>query len=454
MKWVKTISREYGVQYTEVSLRCLTDECAELVPVPIYGQVYIPDNKNEVCFFHEEDWNGLVKSLEKEYSSLSKLKKYESLFIKLGTEYLETSKKITAGDLTALENSELAELYEEYYKAQLPYCTLIWTSFIINNLVSKKASDSLSKYLKNTSNEAELYKIALSPSGKAAVLKLQEEAAEGTDKTALYEKYKWMSCLDVHNAPWTKEEFEDYLKNLKPPEKHSMTYGELVSKLAISDEDRELIDIAKGFAYIKDIKDDFRRQGVFHARKLFGEIGKRMGIVPANMSYVLKNEVLDFLRKEENVDEDTVLARKNGFTICYDDKKEIKCAHEEKAVSLIKEFGIVLDEGKSGEIIGTIASKGSAKGRVVIVRGVADLKEVEKDDILVAVTTHPDYVTAMQKAAAIVTDEGGIACHAAIVSREFGIPCIVGTKIATKAFKTGDFVEVDANHGFVRKTSE
>ena len=64
--------------------------------------------------------------------------------------------------------------------------------------------------------------------------------------------------------------------------------------------------------------------------------------------------------------------------------------------------------------------------------------------------TSPDYMVAVKKAAAIVTDEGGVTCHAAIVSRELKIPCIVGTKNATKALKTGDLVEVDADNGVVR----
>lgn len=65
--------------------------------------------------------------------------------------------------------------------------------------------------------------------------------------------------------------------------------------------------------------------------------------------------------------------------------------------------------------------------------------------------TNPDLVTAMKIAGAIVTDLGGITSHAAIVSRELNIPCVIGTKIATKVFKDGDMVEVDANRGDVRK---
>jgi pyruvate,water dikinase len=65
--------------------------------------------------------------------------------------------------------------------------------------------------------------------------------------------------------------------------------------------------------------------------------------------------------------------------------------------------------------------------------------------------TSPDYISAMNLAGAIVTDEGGLLSHAAIVSRELGKPCIVGTKVATRVFKNRDLVEVDANKGIVRK---
>lgn len=64
--------------------------------------------------------------------------------------------------------------------------------------------------------------------------------------------------------------------------------------------------------------------------------------------------------------------------------------------------------------------------------------------------TSPEYVFAMKKASAAITDTGGLTSHAAIVSRELDIPCIVGTKIATKILKDGDLVEVDANKSIVK----
>ena len=68
--------------------------------------------------------------------------------------------------------------------------------------------------------------------------------------------------------------------------------------------------------------------------------------------------------------------------------------------------------------------------------------------------TRPEHMHLIGNAAAIVTDEGGITSHAASVSRELGIPCIIGTKIATEVLKDGDLVEVNANHGWVRKINK
>ena len=79
------------------------------------------------------------------------------------------------------------------------------------------------------------------------------------------------------------------------------------------------------------------------------------------------------------------------------------------------------------------------------------VQKFKKGEILVTGMTRPQIAHLCQKAAAIVTDEGGITSHAAIISREFNIPCIIGTNLATKVLKTGDMVEVDALVGTVRK---
>ncbi|MBR9692233.1 phosphoenolpyruvate synthase [Candidatus Woesearchaeota archaeon] len=98
---------------------------------------------------------------------------------------------------------------------------------------------------------------------------------------------------------------------------------------------------------------------------------------------------------------------------------------------------------------GETASPGVASGPVRIIRDIKNLNKIQKGDVMVTEMTTPDMVPAMMKAAAIVTNEGGLTCHAAIVSREMGTPCIVGSKNATEVLKDGQEVTVHATHGVV-----
>lgn len=104
-------------------------------------------------------------------------------------------------------------------------------------------------------------------------------------------------------------------------------------------------------------------------------------------------------------------------------------------------------EGKN--IKGQIAHKGKVQGVVRIIRKKDFISLVKEGEILVSPMTTPDYLPAMKKASAFVTDEGGITSHAAIAARELKKPCIIGTKIATQVLKDGDIVEVDADRGIV-----
>ncbi|MBW2977563.1 hypothetical protein KY331_01840, partial [Candidatus Woesearchaeota archaeon] len=103
------------------------------------------------------------------------------------------------------------------------------------------------------------------------------------------------------------------------------------------------------------------------------------------------------------------------------------------------------------EIKGTSANAGYVKGTAKVITNVKEFHKFKKGDILIANSTTPNYMPIMGKAAAFLTDEGGITCHAAIVSREMGKPCIIGLKNATKVFKDEDLIEVDADKGVVRK---
>jgi len=102
-------------------------------------------------------------------------------------------------------------------------------------------------------------------------------------------------------------------------------------------------------------------------------------------------------------------------------------------------------------LLGIPASPGIVTGPVKIIFSPREINKIEKGDILVTKMTTPDFVPAMKKAAAIITDKGGQTSHAAIISRELGIPCVVGTETATKKLKNGEFVTVNGKNGEIYK---
>lgn len=104
------------------------------------------------------------------------------------------------------------------------------------------------------------------------------------------------------------------------------------------------------------------------------------------------------------------------------------------------------------EIKGIVASKvlKNITGTARIVLSEKDFSKIKNGDILITDETDAGFLPVMVKAKAIITDFGGILCHAAIISRELKIPCIVGTKIATQILKDGDKIEIDIKNGTVK----
>lgn len=175
--------------------------------------------------------------------------------------------------------------------------------------------------------------------------------------------------------------------------------------------------------------------------------------VPKNIQSKIKltdKEIVDLAKLSQKLQDhyyfpqDTEWAREKGTLYIVQtrpvtafDKKSFKMASNEK-VSL---------ENLSPILTGISASPGIGTGVVKVLTSPSEISKVEKGDVLVAPMTSPDYVPAMKKATAIITNEGGMTSHAAIVSREMGIPCIVGTKNATKILKDNDVVTVNGTDG-------
>jgi pyruvate,water dikinase len=152
-------------------------------------------------------------------------------------------------------------------------------------------------------------------------------------------------------------------------------------------------------------------------------------------------EIARRLEQHYGVPQDIEWAKENSRFYLVQ-TRPVTTIHKAEVREAVEETAPVLLEGSP-------ASPGVEAGPVKIVMDASEIGKVEKGDILVAEMTTPDFVPAMKRAAAIITDRGGRTAHAAIVSRELGIPCVVGTGNATKTLRNGQTVTVDGARGRV-----
>jgi phosphoenolpyruvate synthase/pyruvate phosphate dikinase len=155
---------------------------------------------------------------------------------------------------------------------------------------------------------------------------------------------------------------------------------------------------------------------------------------------------------------------RTALTAGHSIKADIKLliAARQKAFSVVMRNSIVHwsvlehNEGNSTPstspnlIRGMTANPGRARGPARVILRQPDITTMQKGEVLVTTMTTPSLMFAVERAVAIVTDEGGMLCHAAIISRELNIPCIIATERATRLIHTGQLIDVDANEGFVR----
>lgn len=184
-------------------------------------------------------------------------------------------------------------------------------------------------------------------------------------------------------------------------------------------------------------------------------LGTQFGLSAENLEQYASQEIPE-LFDGVRVNAEVVRARGSRYVSCSDGMAVFH-VHGEEAARSIERFASESD-ARAGVVRGVCANPGTAVGRVRIfhlelasqesVR--ARIRAMAKGDVLVAETTGPEIMEACQKAGAIVTNQGGMLSHAAIVSRELGIPCIIATGNATDVLKDGDTVEVDAEKGMVR----
>lgn len=418
------------------------------------------------------------------------------------SEHLEKfCEKVNLANISAMENGELLDIYGEYIEKLRTLRAWGWVPVLLDGADESFLTDYIQKELRdhlrkiNQDEKFSAYYSTLTSSHKLSEVQTEELARldllltisndknwkkistlimeNNVESIGLYKDvdqalkkhlkdYGWLTyaysgpAMDMEylmkllrdniEKGDMREQKEKILKHYKDIEKEK---GQLISKLNMSNELAHLCKASSELMFIKDYRKGIYQKSYLAMDKVLGEIAKRLSFSLKEIKYMVFDEVQNALVNEVDY-RDVIRERFDKCCFVTEDGK-IEIYQGEEAESVIKDNVEAVTESHEEveDLKGMIAYSGKVQGIVKIVLVEDDVSKVDEGDILVSSSTNPDLILAMKKAAAFVTDTGGITSHAAIVSRELKKPCIVGTKIATHALKDGDVVEVDAEQGIV-----
>ncbi len=256
------------------------------------------------------------------------------------------------------------------------------------------------------------------------------------DLAAFQHKYGYLGMKYFQGQPWTIDQISEMLKEV--PSAHKK---DVLPSSKSNNNNNFYLTIAQEIVFSRTEK----WESICYGCSLFRKM------VEKYFSDLINYDDLLNLQIEEAIQ---VLSGKMKYSSNLIKGREQFILHIEDAgvnLILLDHVNVTKDHSNLSELRGQIACQGIVRGIAKVVLSPKKCSKVEKGDILIATMSTPDFLPAMGRAAAFVTDIGGMTCHAAIVAREMGKPCVIGTEIATKTFKDGDLIEVDATNGIVRK---
>ena len=271
---------------------------------------------------------------------------------------------------------------------------------------------------------------------------------------ALHAQYAWLSINFWNGTPFTLDEYHARIATMKQgllletQVKETDAAMERAQSIIAGETDtfvRELLSSVLDLVHLKTWRIDTYSISYANIRPFFAVIAERIGVPFDDLQLLTEDEVPAVLEGEPLPP--NLPARRRHAIMVIEGHTHYFYG---QAVDQIE--AILYKDTYSGirELKGTTGFRGVVRGKVKVLLTDRELGKLDKGDILVANLTNPNYDPAFGIVAGVITDEGGILCHSAIMAREFRIPCIIGTKIATRALKDGDMVEVDATMGVVR----
>ena len=421
----------------------------------------------------EKQMKKLIIIIAKKCNKPASFLKHFKKLMKCGAQSIRAAEKIRAKNLKGINNQQLLKQYDFLDKCCLPaegLFDLDIDAFDIfaEELVIKKLEEELPKL--NNSKIIEIYRQLFRPLYQSYITEREKEIMKLVSKKKvslndiekIYRKFWWTNLGWENVIPYDKNYFIEIIEKYKKKKGFEKKLREINNQLQTIKKEREGIikeyhlnqnirhwlNVSDKYNLLHDKRKEMQVKNLYAYYLLLKETSRRLNLKADDLEWMRHDEVKNLL-KGNNIDKEEIKRRKKAIAILVTEKK-INIWSGQVAIQVRrKELKSKIIQVK--EFKGMGVSLGKVIGKAKVCNGAVDaLKKIKKGDILVCPMTLPDYVPAMKLSAAIVTDEGGMTCHAAIISRELKIPCIIGTKIATKVLKDGQLVEVDANKGIVR----
>jgi phosphohistidine swiveling domain-containing protein len=367
----------------------------------------------ETCLYQDEAWfenraimDRAVNNLDRQYN-IFKISRHFDLFIG------SSEKKIKG-----LIKSRMAppEKFKKLTEILYQLGNFIWITHVIEQYYRRRLDRELP--LNIASDREKFIADASYPKKLSSVNKMEKAILARRPLADVAEEFGWLKMRGILGQPFSVRELAKLKVNKtkhqypRIPQKYQPLFNEM----------RELV-------YFRTARTDALYRFLLLSRPIFKEIAAYYQIPFAS--------IVDYSP------DDLIFGK-------LQDHKQANIYFDKGKFYFTKKRLINVDNISGSQVKGTIAQPGRVSGKAKIVLTTAGVNKIKKGDILIAPMTFPQFIMAMKKAAAFVTDEGGLTCHAAIVAREMKKPCIIGTRIATKIFKDGDLVEVDADKGLVK----
>lgn len=444
-----------------------------------YGlsQIVVEQNKNiQSILFSRAEWTDVGKRwLEEVVKDHDKLIGISKELHQASDELNEFSIHLKNLNIDSLTQKELIELLIQYNQKH----SSVWKIGMITNVLELENSfltDYLKDWLKNKGLDSKelvnIFQILITPRELSATQKEEREMLNlatfsNADKEIVehWQKYSWLHFgwtgpslsleyfQKVHKGLFSEGVREKLQKILAEDKQLMENKNFFIEKLNIP---KDIVDLFRQMEELLFMK-VYRMDALFKSYEAIQPLLKKFAKLNfLSLQQIYNSPIEVFLKMLEEYNIDSHLLNELGeYSVRYFDGDKIYLLLGDEAKRYCLSAKSALPKSVVvNELKGECAYPGLVTGQVVIVNRAEEMKKFNEGDILVSNVTDPSLLPIMKKVSAFVTNQGGLACHAAILAREMKKPCITGTRIATKILKDGDLVEVDANLGIVKKIKQ